>query len=70
MWTTTSSIYYALYYQANKEEIGEVCRYSNGTVEVFLKDSTPLLKFERRGNKRYYWVREENRYRHLDKLRR
>jgi len=59
MWIQTSAVGYSLHYEKHKEEIGEVHRYVNGTVEVELKNGDPLVKFEKHGNRRLYWYWEK-----------
>ena len=66
MWIQTSYGGYALHYQANVDIIGETKKYCNGTVEVYLKDGRPLLKFERHGWRRFYWFWEETRFEYLN----
>jgi hypothetical protein len=64
VWIQTHIIGYNLRYWANRDNI-VIHRYpANATVQVELTDGTPLVKFERRGNRRTYWYWEKGEENH------
>lgn len=56
MWIQISALKYAMVHNRIKDNIGEEGHYYDGTVIVKAKDDSLILKFEKRGRFRYYWI--------------